>query len=534
VAEKEESKFGVDTNDLLKAAVGGVLLFVARWLISRFHLLPEKPATSETFPTPDQLATGIACFLWLLLIALLAVLKKWRNRPKHVRGTVEPDKIAIWVDELDGDTEDRQRDHVIDTLQKELSGDYFQLLRAKLCLKSEKKGNVSDDGSKAAKSAREYLRSKGGELLIWGYVDPRKDSDPILKLHFATAVQDGANGFRFRLDERLYLEPNFGKELGNVLAAVVVSAVKPAIDNRKYGTDVLEPLALRLDALVKKLPQSMNDDQRAMLLFSSAAIAFAIGENKGGSEQLQCSAELYRRLLDEHWTGESEQKERAAVQNNLGNVLLRLGERNKSTKDLDDAVKAYEAALKVRTRDQAPQDWAITKINLASTFSRLGRLELETGTGNGVERSNQAVSIYREVLKEQSESKTPQDWAMTQNNLADALIALGKHGKDANLLNEAVVACHATMRVWTRSSVPLGWAMAQKNLGDALTGLGEVQSGTKHFEDAVHAYQEALKEYTPEKASHFHQLTQQNLDRAQQLLKEREKVLFPDQESQDE
>jgi Tetratricopeptide repeat len=42
--------------------------------------------------------------------------------------------------------------------------------------------------------------------------------------------------------------------------------------------------------------------------------------------------------------------------------------------------------------------------------------------------------------------------------------------------------------------VPLDWAMTQNNLGDALRRLGERDNGTTQLEQAAAAYREALKE----------------------------------------
>jgi hypothetical protein len=44
----------------------------------------------------------------------------------------------------------------------------------------------------------------------------------------------------------------------------------------------------------------------------------------------------------------------------------------------------------------------------------------------------------------------------------------------------------------TRERVPLDWAMTQNNLGNALAALGERESGTATLERAVEAYEAAL------------------------------------------
>jgi hypothetical protein len=65
-----------------------------------------------------------------------------------------------------------------------------------------------------------------------------------------------------------------------------------------------------------------------------------------------------------------------------------------------------------------------------------------------------------------------------------------------------------------RCRVPLDWAMTQNNLGNALVALGERESGTARFEGAVSAYREALKEYTRVRVPLDWAMTQNNLGNA--------------------
>ena len=51
------------------------------------------------------------------------------------------------------------------------------------------------------------------------------------------------------------------------------------------------------------------------------------------------------------------------LQNNLGVALTALGERESGTERLKQAVAAYTEALKERTREQVPLDWAMTQSN---------------------------------------------------------------------------------------------------------------------------------------------------------------------------
>ena len=58
----------------------------------------------------------------------------------------------------------------------------------------------------------------------------------------------------------------------------------------------------------------------------------------------------------------------AMTQNNLGNALRRLGERESGTARLEEAVAAYRAALEERTRERVPLDWATTQNNLGTAL----------------------------------------------------------------------------------------------------------------------------------------------------------------------
>ena len=77
---------------------------------------------------------------------------------------------------------------------------------------------------------------------------------------------------------------------------------------------------------------------------------------------------------------------------------------------------------------------------------------------------------------------------MTQNNLGNALAALGEREAGTARLEEAVAIYRAALEEWTRERVPLRWAMTQNNLGNALCTLGEREGGTARLEEAVAAY----------------------------------------------
>ena len=68
-------------------------------------------------------------------------------------------------------------------------------------------------------------------------------------------------------------------------------------------------------------------------------------------------------------------------------------------------------------------------------------------------------------------------------------------------LEEAVAAFREALKEVTRERVPLGWAMTQNNLGNALRALERARAGRRSSKEAIAAYREALKERTRERAA---------------------------------
>jgi tetratricopeptide (TPR) repeat protein len=98
-----------------------------------------------------------------------------------------------------------------------------------------------------------------------------------------------------------------------------------------------------------------------------------------------------------------------------------------------------------------------------------------------------SIEAYGRVLAEYPRSQAPLAWAATQNNLGNALAALGERENSTAHLEQAVAAYRGALGERTRERVPLDWAMTQMNLGIALADLGKRESGTARLEDAAAA-----------------------------------------------
>ena len=265
-----------------------------------------------------------------------------------------------------------------------------------------------------------------------------------------------------------------------------------------------------------ELPELFWSDLRAILqlkIASDASVAYEPGTYK--ADRLRLVIEKIARLTRSNDFLRWSQDTRAAIWQSAAASYAVLGEQSGEEEWLHRAIVTYREALAERTRERVPLQWAMTQNNLGNALSTLG--ERESGTA----RLEEAVAAYQAALEEYTRERVPLLWAMTQNNLGNALSTLGERESGTARLEEAVVACRAALEELTRERVPLEWATTQNNLGNALSKLGEREIGNARLEEAVAAYRAALAERTRERVPLDWAATQNNLGNALWRLGER-------------
>jgi tetratricopeptide (TPR) repeat protein len=376
-------------------------------------------------------------------------------------------------------------------------------------------GNSDVDERLGHERARALLKESGADVLIWGTLlnQPGKESLPEL---YWTPSRDFANTLRagrYQTTADLRLPIKLWQGLTDVVELLVAtSEAEFTAYKGRFQTDKLVQFIERVRALLQSSEsEHWNAVTRAQVqtLLGEALVIY--GEQSGRSAPLLEALAAYREALKER-TREKAPLDWAATQNSLGNALRVQGKRESDPAKLTEAIAAYREALKEWTREKVPLDWAATQNNLGGAFLALGARE------SGPAWLTEAVAAYREALKERTREKVPLDWASTQSNLGGALAILGARESDPARLKEAVAAYREALKEYTREKVPLDWAATQNNLGIALETLGALESNPARLMDAVAAYREALKEWTREKVPLDWAGTQNNLGVAFRVL----------------
>jgi len=158
--------------------------------------------------------------------------------------------------------------------------------------------------------------------------------------------------------------------------------------------------------------------------------------------------------------------------------------------------------LKVYTFEAFPEDWAMTQNNLAIAYSDRIR-------GEKAENLERAIAYYQEALKVRTFDAFPEKWAATHNSLAIAY----RHrirGEKADNLERAIAYYQEALKVYTFDAFPEDWAMTQNNLAIAYRHRIRGEKA-ENLELAITACNEALKVYTFEAFPQDWAMTQNNL-----------------------
>ncbi|MDB9432275.1 DUF3110 domain-containing protein, partial [Microcystis aeruginosa] len=176
------------------------------------------------------------------------------------------------------------------------------------------------------------------------------------------------------------------------------------------------------------------------------------------------------------------------------------------------AITGYEIVLTIFTFDAFPQEWALTQNNLAIAY--LNRIR-----GEKAKNLERAITACQEALKvltfdgfPQNWALNPQNWALTQYNLAVAYIDRIR-GEKAENLERAIAACQEALKVRTFDAFPQEWAATQNNL--AVAYINRIRGEkAENLERAITTCNEALKVYTFDAFPQDWATTQHNLANA--------------------
>lgn len=154
------------------------------------------------------------------------------------------------------------------------------------------------------------------------------------------------------------------------------------------------------------------------------------------------------------------------------------------------AVQHYREALRLLAGSGLDETRAHAALNLGMLYQELARGQ----RGALLE----AAKCYQEALRVFSRGAYPELYALAQNNLALAYLAMPlTEASDQLRMGIAVQALREALTVYTRESHPEQWSSAQLNLANALQYLPSARP-EEHLAEAVELYEAVLAARDPD------------------------------------
>jgi len=249
--------------------------------------------------------------------------------------------------------------------------------------------------------------------------------------------------------------------------------IQEAMDAYKVASDVWEEC------------RQFEQAAQARYELARLLIDFTTGEQRASA--LRRAIELLE-STSTIWTRDTHPQEWGDVQAALGLALENMPD-GLDANTLERAIGHYEAAL------QMPIDPSFNpSFELARCQYHLAILYAQRYRGDRVANVERAIGLLQDALKVRTYNRYPEEWADTQNGLANAF-QQRLRGDPAQNIEQAIKSYQAALKVWTRDRNPARWAMIQRNLAEAYRHriLGR---SDENQETAIACFHEALTIYT--------------------------------------
>jgi len=178
----------------------------------------------------------------------------------------------------------------------------------------------------------------------------------------------------------------------------------------------------------------------------------------------------------------------------------------------EEALAIYKDILKAVSEKKEPVLLGSIRNNEGICYYNLAMVS------NKEDNLTKAIQAYEDSLKIRTVEKYPVKYATTQNNLGTAYGTLAGVRDKKDNLTKAIQAYEDALKIRTVEKYPLDYAMTQNNLGAAYHTLAGVRDKEDNLTKAIQAYEDALKIYTVEEYPLYHKIVISNIEEAKQRI----------------
>ncbi|MGB0682726.1 MAG: cyclic nucleotide-binding domain-containing protein [Magnetovibrionaceae bacterium] len=351
-----------------------------------------------------------------------------------------------------------------------------------------------------AGSVRDALHSKAADLLVWGRV---AEDGRSLHLNVLSAGPKSENQPQERLiledpglgdvGPTLVLALPFSERAADQVALFGLSQLltgagsEALADRDAVGTALCRHLE-NLNGTEGAIDDGLRAEDAAESRLMVARAVLLAAEAIQAAELTQAGVRMIREALD------AINAEAGPYSWVRGHVLLAagLGCMAELTKDPDAQVASsnvLKQTLARLDRVNTPDAWALVQQRLGLA---LYKANLKSGDAGLLK---DAIVAFQAALKVRTRERDPLIWAEIMNQLAQAALILGRQVRKPDLLDKALDACEQSLLVRSRKSHPGLWAATQNNLGSAHFLLGRIERRQESFKLAEGCFGNAARVY---------------------------------------
>jgi tetratricopeptide (TPR) repeat protein len=337
-----------------------------------------------------------------------------------------------------------------------------------------------------------------------GQVEPGYSGGPLLNLDTGRVI-----GVVSHTRSRSQDLGGFAVAVPEITALLATSGIQlPAVDPRwtdaearqQQGSGLIQLTPEQLRALVQSPDTGQVEALSQQLGQSQTAIRNAL-RSLGAQEHQIADENLPQKLLESIQAFERQLQTVAVLRSDNAevNAQIRQAQSALEAEDPDSADNAFAAAAEL----------ALAQVNEAEALEAQARAireqrQMEAAAALA-QRGDLAMArlAYRNAAQHFAQAAElcprPEQATAYRDQQTSALYQQGQDQGDNAALEEAIDLYRAKLASQSPTADGLAWAMTQNNLGNALSRLGARESGTARLEEAVAAYRAALAERTRER-----------------------------------
>lgn len=398
----------------------------------------------------------------------------------------------------------------------DIRNDLYQTLRQipNLQVKAVDKSIIDSNIRRGAMQMQSWMEQHNADVGLYAVLD---NAGRILEFHTVRPANQTDMAL-FSAGSRFFLPVQMSDEQKTLLKIFTICAMTPTrLEHEQLLKLFLPSLLNGIIAYASQPMTGLTGEEQAVNLTAFANVLSWTSLILSDTNRQHQAMELYDKALG---SLPSYAPEYVFVNRQVGLLRQMEAEKSDSIETFKAAEETFKRGLEAVSEKHQPEAFSDLKQRIGSVRQKIA---LQTGEG---EDFAQAMSAYRDALRPLSPHQHTERWADAISGLARTMQLFSSYSTKTTLLKKAVELYEKELDVLDKDEQPLLWGRACNNLASALFLLSDREGGKPDLlRRAVEVFSDALQIYDRAGAKEMAVVADNNLKRAEKVLKKTEKEL---------